>query len=289
MPMTQDDIRTHYQQNWKGMLDGAEQAGDLAYSSPVEDAVLYPAYEELIRALALDTSRVLDVGSGSGRWVRFFAERFGPRRMVGVDFAGPAVELLRKWHGETAGTEFRQADITEPGLDVGERFSLVNVANVLFHIPEQDRFARALENLARHVAPGGRIVTTEYLPRRSMRTEWMLVRSRYEFEAAVGAAGLRIVAVRPFCFFANDPMGVDGPDSARAHFNAVRGGVKKLLESGLSAEARRFFVALFAEVERAAVGYCRERIAEVDLPSQKLVVLARTGEANAVGVIEAKG
>src|SRR5262249_44658624 len=148
-------------------------------------------------------SRVLDVGSGSGRWVRFFAERFGPGRLLGMDFAGPSVDLLRKWHAGS-GAEFRQADITAPGLNLGERFSLVNAANVLFHIPEQDRFARALENLARHLEPGGRIVTTEYLPRTSMRTEWMLVRSRYEFEALARAAGLRIISVRPFCFFAND-------------------------------------------------------------------------------------
>jgi SAM-dependent methyltransferase len=295
--MTQDDIRAHYQQNWKGVLDGAKDAADLSYSSPIEDAVLYPAYEELIRDLAIDTSSVLDVGCGSGRWVRFFTERFRPRRLLGVDFAASSVDLLRKWH-EAAGDEaeseagprleFRRADIADPTLDLGERFSLINIANVLFHIPEHDRFAAALFNLARHVAPGGRIVTTEYLPRFSMRTEWMLVRSRYEFEALAKAAGLRIVAVRPFCFFSNDPMGVDGPDASRAHFNAVRARLKMLLDSGLNPDARRFIVDLFAEVERAAVAYCRERIAEVDLPSQKLVVLARDESAPPPHLVEPK-
>jgi SAM-dependent methyltransferase len=289
--MTQADIRAHYQQNWKGVLDGATKPTDLAYSSPVEDAVLYPAYEDLIRGLALDTSSVLDVGCGSGRWVRFFTEHFRPRRLLGVDFAASSVDLLTKWHEASeprSDVEFRQADITDPALDLGERFSLINIANVLFHIPEHDRFTAALFNLSRHVAPGGRIVTTEYLPRVSMRTEWMLVRSRYEFEALAKAAGLRIVAVRPFCFFSNDPMGVDGPDESRARFNSVRARLKMLLESGLNAEAHRFIVDLFAEVERATVAYCRERIADVDLPSQKLVVLARDESTPAPHLVEPK-
>ena len=149
---------------------------------------------------------------------------------------------------------------------------------MLFHIPEPDRFARALLNLAKLVSPGGRIVTTEYLPRISMRTEWMLVRSRYEFEAAVTAAGLRIVEVRASGFFNNDPMGIDGPnsaDAARAMFARVRGAERTILSSPLDEKSRAFFRDLFITIERAALAFCEERIASVDMPSQKLVVLAR--------------
>jgi SAM-dependent methyltransferase len=272
--MTQDDICRHYEQNWKSVSDAASGVGDLAYSNPVEDALVYPAYEALIRDMALDPSSVLDVGSGSGRWVRFFLERIRPRRLVGCDYAASSVELLKKWHGDQAGVEFRRADITDPALDLGAMFSLINIANVLFHIPEQDRFAGALKNLARLLAPGGRVVTTEYLPRTSMRTEWMLVRSRYEFEAAARTAGLRIVAVRPYSFFANDPMGIDGPDEKRRSFGVVRAAMKQVLGGPLNEETRRFMTGLFVEIERAALGFCAERMAEVDLPSQKLVVLA---------------
>lgn len=275
--MTQQDILTHYESQWKTKSDKASDPEGVKYSNPVEDAVLYPDYERLIADLNLkaDGGRVLDVGSGSGRWVRFFLERYKPTLLMGVDFSEASVALLKRWHeSDTTPLEFRQADITKPGLDLGGAFDLINVANVLFHIPEPDLFNAALGNLARLVAPAGHIVTTEYLPRCTMRTEWMMVRSRYEFEAAARAAGLRISAVRAFSFFSNDPLGLDGPDDGpRRQFNTVRAYVHKLLGSELDPSSRKFFIDFLAEIERAALGFARERIADVDMPSQKLVVL----------------
>lgn len=278
--MTQDDIRRYYEESWGKALENAAGVDQLAYSNPVEDAVLYPLYESMLNGLGVRVNggRVLDVGSGSGRWVRFFLERFRPERFIGVDFTASAVGLLKKWHGGRAGVDFRVADITERGLDLGERFDLINVANVLFHIPEDDRFIRSLENLREHVAVGGRIVTTEYLPRTSRRSEWMMVRSRYEFEMAVRAAGLKIVEVQGSVFFANDPLGIDGADDGiRRHFNMVRARMKSLLESCGNEQTRRVIVELFVDVERAAMAYCGERLSAIEFPSQKLVVMARAG------------
>ena len=279
--MLQDDIRRHYEASWEQKNQAADTIEKLRYSSPVEDAVLYPAYEQLIDDLQLvrhGESRLLDVGCGSGRWVQFFLDRYRPRSFTGVDFAEAAVRLLNKWFPSTPHTQidFDVCDITRPELDLGRQFDLINIANVLFHIPEMDRYNRAIQNLAAHLAPGGRIVTTEYLPRISMRTEWMLVRSRYEFEQIVNALGLKIVETRAFCFFANDPMGLDGPDNAgRGHFGRARGMMQQLMNSGQDEKTKQFFVNMFAEIERACVTFSRERISDVDLPSQKLVVLAK--------------
>ncbi|MEE8459596.1 MAG: class I SAM-dependent methyltransferase [Phycisphaerales bacterium] len=279
MPMTQQDIRTHYESEWKNTSDAAPDTAGLRYSNEIEDAVLYPAYERLVADLGLkiDGARVLDVGSGAGRWIRFLTQRWRPARLVGVDYTEASVELLRRWHESDDGAvEFRLADITRPGLDLGGTFDLVNVANVLFHIPEPDLFAQALANLASLLDTDGAIVTTEYLPRCTMRTEWMMVRSRYEFAAACAAAGLRIAQVRAFGFFTNDPMGLDGPDDGtRRHFHKVRAGVSKLLGSNLDEQSRAFLVDLLTEIELATVGFARERVAEIDLPAQKLVVLRK--------------
>jgi|GEM_PF-1264454 len=299
MPMTQDDIRRHYETQW-ARQSGAAAAGqtasvasgsatpvaeaELAYSSPVEDAMLYPAYEQLLRDLRREPNgvRLLDVGAGSGRWLRFFLSRYAPAAYVGIDFALASVDLLRKWSAahlpphaaDAPRIEFRHANIADPQLDLGEPFDLVNIANVLFHIPEPELFEQALHNLRRHLAPGGAIVTTEYMPRDNYRTEWMQVRSRYVFEDAIRRAGLRIAATRAFCFFSNDPMGLDGPDSAgRQHFNAVRAYMRRVMEMSASPDAKQFFTQFFVEIERAALAFARERVAEVDLPSQKLVVL----------------
>jgi len=118
------------------------------------------------------------------------------------------------------------------------------------------------------VSPSGRIVTTEYLPRATMRTDWMLVRSRYEFETAAAQAGLRIVEVRPSAFFSNDPMGIDGPDPfVRGHFHRVRAGMTQILEARLDDTTRQFFTTFLSDVERACLAFCSEHVSPADAPS----------------------
>lgn len=282
MPLTQADIRERYEQEWSEKSASAGVKEDLKYSSPVEDRLLYPAYIELLRRhnIGVGGRDVLDVGSGCGRWIAFFARQFipAPASITGVDYTLASVDLLRKWWGDSTGRGtalcFRHASITDPSLDLGQKYDLINIANVLFHIPEDDGFRNALKNLRRHLKPGGRIITTEYLPRQSMRTEWMLVRSRYEFTDLCLEAGLQVDAVRAFCYFGNDPMGIDGPDAgARADFYRVRSRAAQLLASAQGA-THEFLVEMLADIDRAALNFSRERLAEIDLPSQKLVILS---------------
>ena len=41
----------------------------------------------------------------------------------------------------------------------------------------------------------------------------------------------------------------------------------------VNADAKAFFVKFLSEVENAALSFCREHIADAEMPSQKLVVL----------------
>ncbi len=278
-PLMQEDIRRHYEDAWKNADNAAADDAGLNYSNPVEDAVLYPIYQQLLNDLKVTVNggNILDVGCGSGRWVRYFLQRFAPDSLTGIDFTRASVDLLNKRYSTgTVATSFRVTDLTQPELDLGRKFDLINVMNVLFHIPEPDRFMHAMRNLAAHLAPGGRIVTTEYLPRQTMRTNWMLVRSRYDFEAAVAAVGLRTIAVRATGFFSNDPMGIEGHDAGvRNQFYAVKAGMNQILSLSSDANAKSFFVKFLSDVENSCLNFCRERMSEQELPSQKLVVLGR--------------
>jgi 2-polyprenyl-3-methyl-5-hydroxy-6-metoxy-1,4-benzoquinol methylase len=273
----QEDIRRHYEDAWKTADDKSPDEAGLTYSNPVEDAVMYPIYQQLLNDLKITVNggNILDVGCGSGRWVRYFLHRFVPASLTGVDFTRASIDLLNKRYSNgPVATTFRVADLTTPELDLGQKFDLINVMNVLFHIPEPDRFMHAMRNLAAHLAPGGRIVTTEYLPRMTMRTNWMLVRSRYEFESAIAAVGLRTIAVRASSFYSNDPMGIDGNDNGtRSQFYAVKSGMNQILSLATDAAARAFFVKFLSDVESSMLNFCKERISDQEMPSQKLVVL----------------
>jgi SAM-dependent methyltransferase len=278
-PMLQEDIRRFYEQTWKSSDQGATDEAGLTYSGPVEDAVLYPIYEQLLRDLKVkvDGGSILDVGAGSGRWVRYFLNRFAPASLLGIDFTQASIDLLaRRYNTASVAMRFQFADITRPELDLNQKFDLINVMNVLFHIPEPDRFMHALRNLAAHLAPGGRIVTTEYLPRQTMRTNCMLVRSRYDFESTAAAAGLRIVAIKASSFFSNDPMGLEGLDTGtRGHFNTVKAGMNQIMGLCKNDQSKTFFVKFLSDIETATLSFCRDRITDQELPSQKLVVLSR--------------
>ena len=275
MPMTQDDIRSHYEAEWMRQDDSGPVAVD--YCDPVEQAVAEPIYLRLVKDLGVPRGpRVLDVGSGSGRWVRFLHRALAPAVLMGTDFTGASINLLRRTaEASMPGVSFRVADITDESLELGGRFDLINIANVLFHIPEPERFDRALVNLRRHLAPGGRVLLTDYFPRLTMRTQWMMVRSRYEWEHRLAGAGLRVVAMRPMCIFSNDPMGIDGPDTGtRLLFNTVRARSRELLGAMSDERSRAFVAQMLGDIERAVLGFCEERIAPVDMPSQKLIALA---------------
>lgn len=289
--MTQDDIRAHYEQEWMPPESSPVTAAHLTYSSPVQDAVIFPAYHRLIHDLRLgglgahgSMGRILDAGCGSGRWIRFFLKHFAPEEIVAADFAEASGQLLGRWlEGEATASPVRfiHADIaasTLPGalLEAGP-FDLVNVANVLFHIPEDEKFANALRHLASLVGDNGAIVTTEYLPRATMRTKWMLVRSRYELETRCAQAGLRIAEVRGSTFFSDEPMGMDGPDAgprralgeARAMMQAVLDGARK------HRETYQTIVTLCAAMEQAVLTWAEQHVAPTELPAQKLVVLRK--------------
>jgi SAM-dependent methyltransferase len=281
--LCQPDIRSHYTKAWAEEKRRSDAGTPSLHGPRAEDLVVQPIYLELLRDLRIAVGNgvgdVLDVGSGAGRWVRFFEEHVKPRHLVGVDVTAESADLLRSRHVSKPPTtlEFGVADITGPFASLGlaaERFDLVNIANVLFHIPEPDLFMNALSNLRRLVKTSGCVVTTEYLPRNDMRTPWMLVRSRYNFERQVSQAGFRIASIRPFTIFNNDPMGIDGPDEGtRAIFNRVRQRFQVVAESLEDDNSRNFFDELRADIDRAVIAFCKERIADIDLPSQKLVAL----------------
>lgn len=102
MPLMQEDIRRHYEQAWKQIDDNAQDESALAYSNAVEDAVLYPLYQRLLDDLKITVNggKVLDVGAGSGRWIRFFIQHFTPAFLMGVDFTAASIELLKRRYAE---------------------------------------------------------------------------------------------------------------------------------------------------------------------------------------------
>ena len=100
--MSQVDLNQFFDSCWSEKCERAHQESDLSYSNAVEDQLIYPIYKELISSLGITVNggKILDVGCGSGRWIRYFTTEFKPKRIVGIDLAAASIELLEKWYSD---------------------------------------------------------------------------------------------------------------------------------------------------------------------------------------------
>jgi len=142
-------------------------------------------------------TEVLDIGCGVGRWSRRLARRGA--HVTGVDVSPTMVdEARRRAHEDRVASrcDFRVADITS--FDLSARFSLILGVTVLQHIMESARFDAAIECLARHLAPDGRLVLLEAAPsQRNTRCDTTVFRARSvgHYLAAFASAGLEVADI----------------------------------------------------------------------------------------------
>ena len=187
---------------------GAGLAAVCSYGMPA----FYNRSIDLCQRLALapwldvepDTA-VLDVGCGVGRWSRQLA-RCGAL-VTGIDLAPTMVAEARRRaasEGLADRCDFQVADVT--ALDLDRRFSLILGITVLQHLMAPGQLDAAARSLAKHLAPGGRLVLLEAAPEgRIVRcdTANFQARDAASYRTAFRAAGLelhRVTGVDPAPF-----------------------------------------------------------------------------------------
>ncbi|TDQ52419.1 class I SAM-dependent methyltransferase [Actinorugispora endophytica] len=161
--MTSHDERRAF---WEGRLgtDWTETGvGYRALGRPFNEWMYRVRREVFLReagALDLDRARarVLDIGSGTGFYVRAWRD-LGVGSITGCDLTEAAVERLRPRFPDV---RFERLDIADPGDALPEAaFDAASCMDVLFHITDDDRYTAALESVARAVRPGGYFVLSE--------------------------------------------------------------------------------------------------------------------------------
>lgn len=153
--------------------------------------------------------RVLDVGSGTGHYVREWL-RAGVADVTGSDLTDVAVTRLS---GEFPQVRFRRMDIGGAELpgDLGA-FDVVTAMDVLFHIVDDAAYRRALHNVSALLRPGGHFVLSENFLRHGREgISHIVSRSKAEIEAGLRDAGFEIVAYTPMFVLMNYPQDVSGP------------------------------------------------------------------------------
>lgn len=110
-------------------------------------------------------ARVLDVGCGVGRWSSMLAMRGG--RVTGVDLSPTMIaEARRRAEAHDVGDRCRFLVQDLAQLEAGAKFELIVGVTVLQHILDPVSLREAVQRMAAHLAPDGRMVLLEAAPAR---------------------------------------------------------------------------------------------------------------------------
>lgn len=157
--------------------------------------------------LDLPAARILDVGSGTGFYVRRWQEA-GARSITGCDLTEAAVSRLRSRFPDV---RFVRADIADATAVLEPAsFDAVSAMDVLFHITDDARYLAALDTIAAVLRPGGTFVLSEnFLHRPEQRGEHQVNRTLSWITTALGRAGFEVVRRVPMLVLMNAQ--VDAP------------------------------------------------------------------------------
>jgi len=152
----------------------------------------------------LRDARVLDIGSGTGFYLDLWHE-LGARSVYGCDLTQAAVTYLRK---RFPSNPIYQADIggdlpaeVQPGFDV------ISAFDVLFHIVDNLRFHRALQNIASLLRPGGLFYFTDsFLHYSQAGSAHHVSHTLDEIQHTLSNVGLEVLTRRPVFVSMNEPL-----------------------------------------------------------------------------------
>jgi len=118
--------------------------------------------------------KVVDLACGAGFFTRKLKQRTGAAQVVGTDISEEMVALARQQERQSPlGIEFRVEDARASGPQLD--FDTVVTAWLLVYAHDRDELAVMCRGLARHLKPGGRLVTLTtnpdvyHFPRRAYR------------------------------------------------------------------------------------------------------------------------
>ena len=148
--------------------------------------------------------RVLDIGSGTGFYVKRWHE-LGVPRITGADLTDTAVQRLRAAHPQDTFERFDVGSTEVPFPDGS--FDAISIVDVLYHIVDDERFEQAFRNIARLLAPGGVLVFSEnFLQGPTQRAEHQVSRSMEKIQGVLDRTGFDVLLRRPVFALLNTPL-----------------------------------------------------------------------------------
>jgi SAM-dependent methyltransferase len=149
-------------------------------------------------------ANVLDIGSGVGFYIERWKE-LGVKHITGADITQVVVQRLSHKYPDS---KFVQVDIggDDAALE-GYTFDIISTFDVLFHIVDDARFARAIQNIAARLKPGGLFIFSDnFLHGEPVRVPIQVSRALTDIEQLLRENNLEVVERRPMFVLMANPI-----------------------------------------------------------------------------------
>jgi SAM-dependent methyltransferase len=146
--------------------------------------------------------RVLDVGSGVGFYINEW-KRLGVTDLVASDITSVATSQLQRSFPDISA---KQMDISSDDLPALDQFNVVSAFDVLFHIVDDSRYARAIQNISAFLKPGGYFLYSDNLMPAAWHTTHQVGRSEDFIVQQLAENDFKVVGRFPMFVLMNDPV-----------------------------------------------------------------------------------
>ena len=193
-------LRAHYHERGVGDISLSRAYNSWLY------AVRRRVFRRLLRQLQIEPAdtRVLDVGSGTGVYVREW-QSWGARQVTGCDITEIAVDRLAR---SFPAVRFLRVDIGASDLDglAHESYEVISALDVLFHIVDDSSYNRAIANIASLLVPGGWFIYSDNLVHREMRISHYVSREETDILGTLRLNGFQVRRRVPMFVLMNQPV-----------------------------------------------------------------------------------
>ncbi len=163
------------------------------------------AFQKALQQIKRDYQEfdVLDVGSGVGFYIDQW-KRTGVRHVSGSDITSTSVAQLGDRFPDST---FSQWDAGSEDIPFDQEFGAISAFDVLFHVTDEERFARAISNISSLLTRGGYFLYSDYFMRGDeKRMEHVVFRNGKSTIDLIQNAGMEIVLRTPVFYMMNSPL-----------------------------------------------------------------------------------
>ena len=203
------DQASYWQQRVTGQID-LGVVGHRSLGRAYNEFIYRRRVEVLTATLAslnLDPTQlsVLDIGCGSGFYVELWRS-LGVSTLTGIDISQESVNrMASKYPGYT----FMQADVTQTSAvgEIKEKFSVVTIFDVLYHITDDHAARAALRNASNALAEDGHLLIFDQLLDKdySLRPH-VKFRGRENFNRLLQDANLELIGAKGLFVLLEPPV-----------------------------------------------------------------------------------